>query len=69
MTYFAAFREGQFLRKESRSRIFQENPEAIPGISQTPMAWPNSGPFHIYFELGQKRVVSATRRVGGRHGK
>ena len=24
MTFFAAFREGQFLRKESRSRIFQK---------------------------------------------
>ena len=24
MTFFAAFREGQFLGKESRSRIFQE---------------------------------------------
>ena len=33
------------------------------------MAWPNSGPLQILFELGQKRVVLATRRIGGRHAK
>ena len=47
MTSFAAFREGQFLRNQSRSQFFLKNPEAIPGISQVPMVWPNSGPFHI----------------------
>ena len=46
MSLFAAFREGQFLRKQSRS-LFLKNPEAIPGISQEPMVWPNSGPLHI----------------------
>ena len=47
MTFFAAFPEGQFLQNQSRLRFFLKNPEAIPGISQVPMVWPNSGPLHI----------------------
>ena len=34
-----------------------------------PMVGPNSGPLHTWFDMGLKDVVSATRRVGGRHGK
>ena len=47
MTFFAAFREGLIFAKLSTFTHFSKIPEAIPGISQTPMAWPNSGPFHM----------------------
>ena len=46
MTFFAAFREGQFFAKSVMFTIFFKNPEAIPGIGQAPMVWPNSGPSH-----------------------
>ena len=47
MTFFAAFRGGQFFAKSVTFTNFLKNPEAIPGISQAPMVWPNSGPLHI----------------------
>ena len=65
MTFFAAFREGQFLRKQSRSRFFLKNPEAIPGISQAPMVGPTVGLF--IYSLNWDRNASCRLRdaLGG----
>ena len=59
MTFFAAFREGQFLRKQSCSRFFLKNPEAIPGNHPGAHGVAQQWPFSYIVLIGTE-----TRRVG-----
>ena len=56
MTFFAAFRAGQFLRKESRSRIFQKILRRSQESARRPWCGPTVGLF--IYSLNWDRNVS-----------
>ena len=45
--------------------FFLKTPESTSEIDQVSRVRSNGDPFHIYYGLGLKCVVSSTRRVGG----
>ena len=65
MTFFAAFREGQFLRKESRSRIFQKILRRSQESARCPWCGPTVGLF--IYSLNWDRNASCRLRdaLGG----
>ena len=60
MTFFAAFREGQFLRKESRSRIFQKILWRSQGSGRRP--WCNLTVGLFIYSLNWDRSASCRLR-------
>ena len=65
VTFFAAFREGQFLRKESRSRIFQKILRRSQESARCPWCGPTVGLF--IYSLNWDRNASCRLRdaLGG----
>ena len=68
MTFFAAFREGQFLRKESRSRIFQKILRRSQESARRPWRGPTVGLFIYILNWGRNASCRLRDALGGDRG-